>query len=158
MKIAFLFPVLAFCALALVPRAAQAQTMTPFTDVIDVCPVVTNATFDEIKLKNGTVIYARIAAENPTFLCLERFGEQRAVGREHIASVQHRMVMTQEERASFGDQILFTDDSVLCGKITEDNVPFRWYDILVPGGNFIHTGFKSQVKIAYQNGKPLASK
>jgi hypothetical protein len=134
---------------------AQAQEWRPFNEPKGSCPTCGQKEFDHLKLKNGVEVYARIINESPSFYVLDRYGEQRALGRDQVESIERRITLTQDDRESFSDAILFKDNSVLCGKISEDNNEFKFYKIVVPPSNYTHIAFKSQAVLAYQNGKEI---
>ena len=137
------------------PGTSRAQELKAFSEVKDVCPTCPQHQFDRVKLKKGTEVMARIVAENPAFYVLERFGELRAVGRDQVDGVERLVAQTMAEHDANVDQILFKDNTVLCGKITVDNDEFKYYAIMVPPGNMLHYGFKNQVQLAFKSGKEV---
>ena len=155
MRISLPLVVLTLSAAFVAPRVASAQELLPFTEVKSACPNCPEDGLDVIKLKNGKVVNAVIVAENPTFLCLEHWGEQRAVGRDRVQSVERRVPQTPAQRDAFADQLLFTDKTVLCGKLLNSDPISRYYDIVVPGGSGTHTALKSLVAMAFRAGKEI---
>lgn len=136
-------------------RLAYGQALKPFTEVTNVCPTCPDNSMDTVVLKSGETVAARVVAENPAFYCLERFGEQRALGRDQVQTIARRPNHREDDGLAFSDQILFKDGSVLCGKITVDSTEFKYFAIQVPGGNFTHYAFKSEIAAAFRDGKAI---
>jgi hypothetical protein len=155
MKHSVLVTAVVLLGLAAAPGTLRAQELKAFLEVKDTCPTCPQHQFDRVKLKKGSEVLARVVAENPGFYVLERFGELRAVGHDQVASIERNATRTQAEAEANSDQILFKDNTVLCGKITVDNDEFKYFAIMVPPGNMLHYGFKSQVQVAYKSGKEV---
>lgn len=135
------------------PTRAWAQAFKPFTPVPSVCPSCTNGPkYDRILLRDGTEVRARVLAENEVFYVLEKFGEFRAVGRDQVQTVE--LNRDVDRPVGYGDQILFKNDIVLAGTLTDSHATDS-FAILVPRSASPHVAPKSAVAYVYGGGKPV---
>ena len=124
----------------------------PFTSVQSVCSTCLNDPhFDTIKLRSGKTAHAYVAAQNPDFYFLMRFGEFRAVGRPRVASITRNP--TRDKVPSYPDQILFKDGTVLGGKLKAPTAAHDAFQIVVPPENKVQTGSYAAIAEVFQGGK-----
>lgn len=126
--------------------------LVPFTSVQDVCDNCPDGPhFDTIKLRSGKTTRAYVAAENPDFYFLMRFGEFRAVGRPRVASIVRNP--KRDQVPSYPDQILFKDGTVLGGKLQPPTADHDHFGIVVPPENHVQTGSYVAIAEVFKDGK-----
>ncbi len=126
-------------------------TLVPFTSVQDVCETCpTPPHFDTIKLRSGKTVRAYVAAQNPDFYFLVRFGEFRAVGRPRVASIAKNPA--HDKLPAYPDQILFKDGTVLGGTLKTYSAA-GGFSMVVPPENQLDTGTYAAVAELFHNGK-----
>lgn len=137
-------------ALAPLATAAGDEPYKPFTAVNSVCPkCTTGPQYDRIVLTNGKDVYARVVAENESFLVMEKFGELRAVTREHVKNVEKNSKITS--RAGFEDQVLFKDNVVFAGTIKTD--ADGMIEMTMPWSQTTYLAPWDAIALAYRGGK-----
>ncbi len=135
---------------------AWSAPMTPFTQVNDVCPACTGGpAFDQVQLKSGQVIRARLVSENERFYVIERFGELRALDRDQVTQISKNP--SADRPTGFPDQILLKSGIVLAGTISGDiaqDAPH--FDITTPRTAVpLHSAEHSTVAAIYRAGKQV---
>lgn len=116
MRTAAFILVLTASAAAYADPSYSNPALQPFTSVQDACANCPGGPhFDKITLRSGGTVAAYVAAENPDFYFLVRFGEFRAVGRQRVASIVRDP--EPDKIPSYPDQILFKDGLVLAGTL-----------------------------------------
>lgn len=153
MRIAAILVVLTTSAVAFADSPAYSNPpLKPFTSVQDVCRTCSNGPhFDTIKLRSGKTVHAYVAAQNPDFYFLMRFGEFRAVGRPRVASISRNP--TRDKVPSYPDQILFKDGTVLGGKLKPPTTNKNEFQIVVPPQNKLQSGTYVAIAEVFQGGK-----
>jgi hypothetical protein len=129
--------------------SAHAQEFKPFTEVKSVCPQCPTK-YSTIELSGGEEIQANIIAENPTFYVLEKFNEQRAVGKDKVKEVK-RSTEKRTDAALFADQILLKNGDVLAGQINEIVTATGYYKMMI--GDLMHFVSREQVRLVYKGGR-----
>lgn len=92
-------------------------------------------------------------AENEAFYVFERFGEERAVGRDQVQTIVKNPAVTHP--TGFGDQILLVDGIVLAGTLDGDPPQdAQSFAINIPGSS-VHHAERPTVAAIYRAGKKV---
>ena len=134
---------------------ARAQVFAPFTHVDDACPKCSGGpAYDRITI-DGEDVRAVVVAENEAFVVLMRFGELRAVGRDHVRRIDRDDKAVRP--AGYGDQILMADGTVRAGTLKTDPATGDFIDLAVPETPLHHIS-RAAVVAVYRGGKRVWAK
>jgi hypothetical protein len=143
---------LLLAATALTVSTASAQTFKPFDDAKSRCPDCMKDRYDNVKLKTGDVIYAKVVAENPVFYVLERFGELRAVAHDAVAGIDRKIVQNEASKAANRDQVLLLNGVVFSG-VVSGGEGIDYYKMVVAPGGYTHQIQKSMIALLFVAGE-----